>query len=214
MSLAEKWGFRIARRVPAAISPEAAGTRRADRDGVSVPRSVADTEGPRHGTRCWVAVEGVSARSERERASAEGPRARLAKQSRRAVKEKKPTAHPLGKTEPSRSEKTKHGRPPAGQENLHGVETKTGAHRPEGQTRHRGSGGLFHTNSPSVVEESLSLRGPEGAEAVPASPPVIARRPERSEGRRSNLDGIPPRGLARLLAASASAPLLRSGASR
>jgi hypothetical protein len=63
------------------MSPETAGTQRADRDGVSVTRSVADTEGPRHGTRCRVAVEGVSERSERGRASAKRPRTRLAKES-------------------------------------------------------------------------------------------------------------------------------------
>ena len=40
MSLAEGWGFRIARRVPATMPPSAAGTQRADRDGVSgIPRS-------------------------------------------------------------------------------------------------------------------------------------------------------------------------------
>ena len=58
-------GIQSARRVLAAMSPEAAGTQRADRDGVSVTPSFADTEGPRLGTWCWVAVEGVSARSER-----------------------------------------------------------------------------------------------------------------------------------------------------
>jgi len=79
MSLAEGWGFRIAKRVPAAMPPSTAGTQRADRDGVSVTRSVADTEGPRHGARCWVAVEGVSERSERRRASNEGPSTRLAR---------------------------------------------------------------------------------------------------------------------------------------
>jgi len=99
MSLAEGWVFRIARRVPAAMPPEAAGTRRADRDGVSVPRSVADTEGPRLGTRFRVAVEGVSERRERGRASAEGPRTRLAKQSRHAVKKQTTAAHPRGKRE-------------------------------------------------------------------------------------------------------------------
>ena len=57
MSLAEGWEFRIAERVPAAMSPETAGTQRADRDGVSVTPPLADTEGPWPGTRCWVAVE-------------------------------------------------------------------------------------------------------------------------------------------------------------
>jgi hypothetical protein len=47
------------------MSPETAGTQRADRDGVSVTRSLADTEGPRHGSGRWVADEGVSERSER-----------------------------------------------------------------------------------------------------------------------------------------------------
>jgi hypothetical protein len=63
------------------MSPEVAGTRRADRDGVSVPRCVADTEGPRFGPRFRVAVEGVSARSDPAcggRASSERPRTRLA----------------------------------------------------------------------------------------------------------------------------------------
>jgi len=60
-------------------------------------REAGDTEGPRHETRCWVAVVGVSARSERGRASDEGPRTRLAKQSRYAVTRKKRAAHPRGK---------------------------------------------------------------------------------------------------------------------
>ncbi|HLE60944.1 MAG TPA: hypothetical protein VI700_05360, partial [Thermoanaerobaculaceae bacterium] len=72
---------RSARRVAAAMPPEAAGTQRADRDGVSVPRSLADTEGPQLGTRCRVAVEGVSARSEWGRASAERPPTRRARKS-------------------------------------------------------------------------------------------------------------------------------------
>jgi len=80
-------GGSIARRVVAAMSPEAAGTRRADRDGVSVPRSVADTEGPRFGPRFRVAVEGVSERSERGRASAERPHTRLAKRGHAVKKE-------------------------------------------------------------------------------------------------------------------------------
>ena len=67
-----------ARRVRAAMSPETAGTQRADRDGVSVTPPHANTEGPRHGTSCWVAVEGVSERSERGRASDEGPCTRVA----------------------------------------------------------------------------------------------------------------------------------------
>jgi hypothetical protein len=85
------------------MAPEAVGTQRADHDGVSVTPPVADTEGPRHGTRCWVAVEGVSERRERGRASDEGPRTRLAKGKPRgnkrphAVKEKGLAAHPLGK---------------------------------------------------------------------------------------------------------------------
>ena len=62
------------------MPPEAEGTRRADRDGVSVTPSLADTEGPRLGTRFRVAVEGVSERSERGRASDEGSRTRLAKE--------------------------------------------------------------------------------------------------------------------------------------
>jgi hypothetical protein len=73
-------GIQTAKRVPAAMPPETAGTQRADRDGVSVTRLFADTEGPRCGTRCWVADEGVSERSERGRASDERPRTRLAKQ--------------------------------------------------------------------------------------------------------------------------------------
>jgi hypothetical protein len=96
-------GIQSARRVPAAMPPSTAGTQRADHDGVSVTPPLADTEGPRHGTRCWVAVEGVSARSERGRASDEEPRTRLAKESPRgnkkphAVKKKTLAAHPLGK---------------------------------------------------------------------------------------------------------------------
>jgi hypothetical protein len=62
------------------MPPSAAGTQRTDRDGVSVTPPHADTEGPRPGTRCWVAVEGVSERSERGRASDEWPRTRVAKQ--------------------------------------------------------------------------------------------------------------------------------------
>jgi len=68
------------------MPPETAGTQRADRDGVSVTRLVADAEGPRLGTRCWVAVEGISERSERGRASDEGPRTRLAKENLRSNK--------------------------------------------------------------------------------------------------------------------------------
>jgi hypothetical protein len=67
------------------MSPETAGTQRADRGGVSVTPSHADTEGPRLGARFWVAVEGVSERSERGRASDERPRTRLAMYSRNAV---------------------------------------------------------------------------------------------------------------------------------
>ncbi|OFV80313.1 MAG: hypothetical protein A2Y78_15725 [Acidobacteria bacterium RBG_13_68_16] len=63
------------------MSPEIAGTQRADRDGVSVTLSHADTEGPRRATRCWVAVKGVSERSERGRASDEGPCTRVATES-------------------------------------------------------------------------------------------------------------------------------------
>ena len=39
------------------MPPSTAGTQRADHDGVSVTPPLADTEGPRHGTRLWVAVE-------------------------------------------------------------------------------------------------------------------------------------------------------------
>ena len=53
--------------------------------------SHADTEGPRRGTRCWVAVEGISERSERGRASDERPRTRVAK-SRHGVTNKGPAA--------------------------------------------------------------------------------------------------------------------------
>jgi hypothetical protein len=93
------------------MAPETAGTQRADHDGVSVTPPLADTEGPRHGTRCWVAVEGVSERSERGRASDEGPRTRLAKESPRgnkkphAVKKKTLAAHPLGKRRPAGQQK-------------------------------------------------------------------------------------------------------------
>ncbi len=72
-------GFQFAPRVSAAMPPEAAGTRRADRDGVSATRTHADTEGPRPGTRCRVAVEGVSVRSAQGRARAERPRTRVAR---------------------------------------------------------------------------------------------------------------------------------------
>jgi hypothetical protein len=68
------------------MSPETAGTQRVDRDGVSVTPPLADTEGPWPGTRCWVAVEGVSERSERGRASNERPRTRLAKENPRSNK--------------------------------------------------------------------------------------------------------------------------------
>ncbi len=80
------------------MPPETAGTQTADRDGVSVTPSYADTEGPRRGTRFWVAVEGVSERSERGRASDERPGTRLAKEesSRRDVEGT--AAQPLGKT--------------------------------------------------------------------------------------------------------------------
>jgi len=74
------------------MSPETAGTQRADCDGVSVTPPHANTEGPRHGTSCWVAVEGVSERSERGRASDEGPCTRVAKESRHAMAKKKATA--------------------------------------------------------------------------------------------------------------------------
>jgi hypothetical protein len=92
-------GSQSARRVQAAIPPEAAGTQRADRDGVSVTPSLADTEGPRNGTRCWVAVEGVSERSERGRARDERTRTRWARAETHAVRRKRPTATSLrGKT--------------------------------------------------------------------------------------------------------------------
>ncbi len=92
------------------------------RDGVSVTRSLADAEGPRPGTRCWVAVAGVSERSEWGRASDEGPRTRSAKQSPHAVARKKTTApSPRGKKRASRSERQGPGRAPAGQEKTHGV---------------------------------------------------------------------------------------------
>jgi hypothetical protein len=170
--------------------------------------------GNRAGVPRW-GIAGVASYEQRGAPPQDVPARWHAKAGRRAGLDAQPE-RPLdargAKQKPSRSERTKHGRPPVGQENLHGVETKTGAHRPEGQTRYRGSGGLFHTNSPSVVEESLSLRGPEGAEAVPFPLPSL-----RGAKRRSNpvdIDEIPPRGLAGPLAASASAPSLRSGASR
>ena len=50
-------------------------------------RPCADTEGPQHGTHCWVAVEGVSERSELGRTSAEKPRTRRAKQNLHGVGE-------------------------------------------------------------------------------------------------------------------------------
>ena len=62
------------------MSPETAVTQHADWDGVSVTLSLADTKGPRHGTRFWVAVEGVSERGERGRASDERSPTRQAKQ--------------------------------------------------------------------------------------------------------------------------------------
>ena len=68
------------------MSPETAGTQRADRDGVSVTLSHADTEGPRHGTRCWVAVEVVSERSEsRLRRDEQAPRGRAPAWQNKAV---------------------------------------------------------------------------------------------------------------------------------
>jgi hypothetical protein len=94
-------GKRSARRVPAAMPPSAAGTQRGDRDGVSVTLSHADTEGPRHRTRYWVAVEEVSERSERGRASAERPRTRLAKEnSTEGTKEPHPATRGAGTTWP------------------------------------------------------------------------------------------------------------------
>ncbi len=80
MANASVAAVKSAKRVPAAMPPSAAGTQCADRDGVSVTPPIADTKGPRHGKRLWVAVEGVSERSERGRASDEEPRTRLAKQ--------------------------------------------------------------------------------------------------------------------------------------
>jgi hypothetical protein len=98
------------------MPPSDAGTQRADRDGVSVAPSFADTEGPRHGPCCWVADEGVSKRSERGRASDERPRIRLAKQ--------KPSRSDLEQGDRSK---------PAGQRNLHGVEEETDAAHPRGK---------------------------------------------------------------------------------
>ncbi|OFV81501.1 MAG: hypothetical protein A2Y78_03375 [Acidobacteria bacterium RBG_13_68_16] len=80
------------------MPPEAAGTQRADRDGVSVTRFLADTEGPRHGPCCWVAVEGVSPRSERGRANDERPRTRLAKETSTEWKEETQATRGTGKT--------------------------------------------------------------------------------------------------------------------
>ena len=94
VSLAEGWGFQIARRVPAAIPPEAAGTERACRGGVSLARCHANSEGPRRGT----SLLGRSRRSlgaqrvppAAGRASAEGPRTCRAKQ--------KPSRSDMGET--------------------------------------------------------------------------------------------------------------------
>ena len=85
---------RSARRVPAAIPPEAAGTERACRGGVSLARFHANSEGPRRGT----SLLGRSRRSlgaqrvppAAGRASAEGPRTCRAKQ--------KPSRSDMGET--------------------------------------------------------------------------------------------------------------------
>jgi hypothetical protein len=59
-------GFQSARRVPAAMPPEAAGTRRADRGwGIGDPAKRETPRGPRPETRCRVAAVGVSERRER-----------------------------------------------------------------------------------------------------------------------------------------------------
>ena len=78
------------------MSPEAAGTQRADRDGVSVTRSLADTEGPRRGTRCWVAVEGISERSERGEQATRGRAPAGQKKSRHTVKKEDARSQPAG----------------------------------------------------------------------------------------------------------------------
>jgi len=83
-------GIQSAKRVPPAMPPETAGTQRTDRDGVSGTQPLADTEGPQPETRSWVAVKGVSERSEGGRASDERPRTRLAKKGRQARTQKKP----------------------------------------------------------------------------------------------------------------------------
>jgi hypothetical protein len=67
------------------------------RDGVSVTRSFAGTEGSRPGTRCWVAVAGVSVRGERGRASAERPRTRGATQKPSRRDKTKSAPSPRGK---------------------------------------------------------------------------------------------------------------------
>jgi hypothetical protein len=79
-------GIHSATRVPAAMFPETPGTQRADCGGVSVTRLQVDTEGPRRRTRCWVGVKGISARSERGRASAERPCTRVANKTHRRTR--------------------------------------------------------------------------------------------------------------------------------
>jgi hypothetical protein len=63
---------------------------------VSVTPSHADTEGPRFGPRCRVAVEEVSERSERGRASDEGARTRLAKEKPLRNEKKESNSRPAG----------------------------------------------------------------------------------------------------------------------
>jgi len=140
---------RSAPRATGAIAPERAGPERASRGGVSLAWPPTNSEGPRRRTslsrrrrdRTRRRVGGLgSMPSPSDRSTPAGQN-----KSRHAVKKQTTAARPLGTIEPSRSEETKHGRPPAGQENLHGVEAKTEALHPEGGTRPRGSKGLLES---------------------------------------------------------------------
>ena len=108
-----------ARRVGRPCLRRPRGPQRADRGGVSVTRSHADTEGSRPGTRCWVVAAGASARRERGRASAERPLTRRAKQA-------------------SRSEKTSSAR--GAINNLHGVEDRFEAPHRQVKEKEKGVG--------------------------------------------------------------------------
>jgi len=139
-------------------------------DGVSVTRPRADTEGARHGARCWVAVEGVSERSERRRASDEGPRTRLAKGNLHGV-EDRASSHPQHRHNKSLTQWKRKERPlkaRGAKESLHGVENETSPSHPRGKTKASRSGDKKKEGpeGPRVQEERSDYTQPRNLMAV------------------------------------------------